>query len=234
MKISKALGFGLFIHVLVIAALSVQPSCRTMDPPTQTYQQSTSLGSDELIPATYADPLLDPAFNGGLDVGSDERFTPTRPDPEFSEFEGVTPKLSPIPSDPAFQTVEIAEPSFKIHTVQRGDSLWAISRRYNVSLDDLLVANGLNKSSVLVVGQQIRIPVEASTATIRGVTADAYQPSGFNMETETYTVVRGDNLSQIARRFDTSVSMIKAANNKNSDIIRIGGCISRLQRVRER
>ncbi len=224
MKVSKALGFGLLLHVLLIAALVVQPSCMMMDPPTQTYQQSNrfdSLNSDS-ADDSRTDSLLDPAFNGGLESESDGRFAPTRPEDEFSEFDGVTPQLSPILPDADSSTVEIAGPSFKIYTVKKGDSLWAISKRHSVSVDDLYAANGLNKSSVIKIGQQIKIPAEGSTATINTITADTYQPSGFNMETVPYTVAKGDTLSKIARRFSTSVNTIKAANNKNSDLIRVG------------
>ena len=218
MKVSKALGFGLLLHVLLIAALVVQPSCMTMDPPTETYQQSKRFDS---VDSSRTDSLLDPAFNAGFESESD-RFAPTRPEEEFSEFDGVTPKLSPILSDVDSSTVEIAGPSFKIYTVKKGDSLWAISKRHSVSVDDLYAANGLNKSSVIKIGQQIKVPAEGSTATISTITADTYQPSGFNMETVSYTVVRGDTLSKIARRFNASVNTIKAANNKNSDLIRVG------------
>ncbi len=224
MKLTKALGFGLFLHVLLIAALVIQPSCTTMEPPTQTYDQSKGLetllssdSADTLLSIQRTDISLDPAFNAGSDSG----FTPNR-SAEFSEFEGITPKLSPISSDSGASTVEVAGPSFKIHTVKKGESLWAISKRYSVSLDDIYAANGLNKNSVLSIGQQIEIPVEGSTATINTVTADTYQPSGYNRESRTYTVVRGDTLSRIAKRFDTSVNVIKAANNKTSDKILVG------------
>jgi lysozyme len=91
-----------------------------------------------------------------------------------------------------------------------------------VSLNELYAANGLNKQSVLKIGQQIQIPVEGSTATVKTVTADAYQPSGYNSATETYTVKGGDNLSKIAQKYNSTVSEIKAANNKTSDMIRMG------------
>ena len=229
MKLSKALGFGLFLHVLLIAVLVIQPSCTTMQPPTQTYEQSkgseiqpTLDPEDTLMSLRRNDLSLDAAFNAGSDVDSASRYASGRQSDEFSEFEGLTPKLSPIISDPDASIVEIAEPSFKIHTAKKGDSLWAISRRYSVSLDDLYAVNGLNKNSVLSIGQQIKIPVEGSTATIKTVTADTYQPSGYNMESRTYVVSKGDTLSGIARRFDTSVSMIKVANKKTSDKILIG------------
>ena len=224
MKISKVFGFVLCLHLGVIAVLIVQPGCGTTQPPTQTYQQNRTTGlveqqlSESLIPATSGDDLLDPAFNAGIDASEDSRYAPNRPDAEFAEFEEVTPQLEPIVAE----TVDVAGPSFQAYTVKKGDSLWAISKRYNVSLNELYAANDLNKNSVLKIGQQIQIPVEGGTATVTTVAADAYQPSDYNMATETYTVKGGDNLSKIAVQYNTSVRALKAANNKTSDLIRVG------------
>ncbi len=48
--------------------------------------------------------------------------------------------------------------SERTHRVQAGETLWRISRRYGVSLDALLRANGLRKDGVLRIGQDLRIP----------------------------------------------------------------------------
>ena len=43
------------------------------------------------------------------------------------------------------------------HTVQRGDSLWSISKRYKVKVNDLMRWNDLSKNSVIQPGQSIKI-----------------------------------------------------------------------------
>ena len=44
-----------------------------------------------------------------------------------------------------------------VHTVQRGDSLWSISRKYNVALKDLMRWNEMSGDTVLQPGQSLRI-----------------------------------------------------------------------------
>lgn len=43
------------------------------------------------------------------------------------------------------------------HTVASGDTLWGLSRKYNVSVDDIRQANGLT-SDTIVTGQTLNIP----------------------------------------------------------------------------
>ncbi|MEN8660926.1 MAG: LysM peptidoglycan-binding domain-containing protein [Lentimonas sp.] len=233
MKVSKIFGFVLCLHLGIITVLIVQPGCRTTQPPTQTYKyadvssvrsnvEGATSTSDGLIEATRLDEgsTLDAAFNAGIE-GDNYGSTP-----EFAEFDNVTP-IDPIisqgdSSNEAGPSVDISGPSFETYTVKKGDSLWAISKRQNVSLSELYVANGLNKNSVLSIGQQIQIPAEGSSATVSTLTADAYQPTSFNTGSESYTVKRGDTLSKIASQYGTTVGAIKASNGKTSDMIRVG------------
>jgi LysM repeat protein len=120
------------------------------------------------------------------------------------------------------QTVPVAGPSFETYTVQKGDNLWTIARRFNVPLNELYAANGLDMNSILRIGEQLQIPVEGGTAIVNAPSADTYQPSSFNQGSTQYTIKRGDSLSKIANQFDTSVPAIKAANGLSSDLIRVG------------
>ena len=220
MKFPKVLGVVLSLHFGVIAMLVVQSGCSTATPPTKTFEQTRTTDLGPAGEATEsADGAIDDAFNAG--IGGD-RFAPQRPTNEFAEFDDLEP-LEPLGSmTPVAPTVDIAEPSFQTYTVQKGDSLWKISRVHSVSVNELYSANGLSKDSILKIGQEIKIPVDGGSATVSTVTADVYQPTALTSGSTNYTVVSGDTLSKIAKQHNTTVRAIKAANNKTSDIIRIG------------
>ncbi len=52
---------------------------------------------------------------------------------------------------------ENAGPSGKIHTVSSGETLYSISRKYNLSVDELLKLNNFEKGTVLKIGQQLKV-----------------------------------------------------------------------------
>jgi len=90
------------------------------------------------------------------------------------------------------------------YTVKSGDNLYAIAGRYNVTVDALKKANNLT-SNLLSIGQTLVIPVTSTE-------------SSFN----TYTVVSGDTLYGIARKFNVSVDNLKSTNNLTSNALTIG------------
>lgn len=214
MKVSKIFGCVIGLHLGVIAMLLVQPGCRTKQPPTRTYSQERTSGGLIKAIGQGSGSGLDSAFNAGFDDGS-----AAPDDNDFSEFDAITP-VAPL-SDGG-QTVPVAGPSFEAYTVKKGDNLWTIARRFNVSLNELYAANGLDATSILSIGQRLQIPVEGSTATVTAPSPDTYQPTSFNQGSTEYMVKRGDSLSKIANQFDTSVRAIKAANGLSSDLIRVG------------
>ena len=86
------------------------------------------------------------------------------------------------------------------YTVQPGDSLNKIARRYGVTVSSLAAANGLRWNSWVYTGQRLRIPGGSSPAPAPVTT------------TGTYVVKRGDTLNAIARRHGVSVSQLASAN----------------------
>jgi len=185
------------------------------------------------VPAVRSSDTNYDSFSVSNSSGTSERSAPRRPSSDADAFNAI-PVLRAVPStrqveevqttvtpEPAL-TVDFAGPSTQEYVVEKGDNLWSIAKRKKVPLNDLYKANGLNKNSVLRIGQTLKIPVEGSSASVMTVTADTYQPSSYNMETKTYTVRGGDSLSEIAVKQGSSVRAIKAANSKSSDVIRIG------------
>ncbi|MGC6424214.1 MAG: LysM peptidoglycan-binding domain-containing protein [Lentimonas sp.] len=211
MKVSKVLGFVLSLHAVIITVLITLPGCQTSQPPTQVFKQERT--TSDLIDITREDESssLDAAFNAGIEGDTD-----------FGEFSDI-PAVDPIaPEVSVGPSVDVAGPSFETYTIVKGDSLWKVSRKFKVSLNQLYAANALNKDSVLSIGQQIQIPTEGGSATVSTVTPDTYQPSSFNTGSQSYTVKSGDTLSKIAVQYGTTVRVIKAANSKISDMIRVG------------
>ena len=66
---------------------------------------------------------LDAAFNAGFETEN-----------QLGELQSVEP-IAPLPS--GGQTVPVNGPSFETYTVERGDNLWTIAKRNNVSMNEL-------------------------------------------------------------------------------------------------
>lgn len=105
------------------------------------------------------------------------------------------------------------------YVVQSGDTLYSISRKSGVSLNQLLSLNGLSTSSLILPGQALSLgnttPVSKPTTTTL-----ISNSSGAN---GTYTVKAGDTLYSISRRFGMSLSQLVSANGiSTSSIIQPG------------
>ena len=102
------------------------------------------------------------------------------------------------------------------YTVQKGDSLWKIANNFGVSVDSIIQANNLSGTN-LSIGQQLIIPGTTTTPT----TPTTPTPPEENT-TQLYVVQSGDSLWSIARKFNTTVSEIRNANNLTTDVLQVG------------
>lgn len=104
------------------------------------------------------------------------------------------------------------KPSYMTYTVQAGDTLWAIARKYNCSITEIVAANSdrIKNPNRIHAGWQLKIP--QSGAPITGGTPDAVLPE--NKKSGIYIVRQGDTLWAIARKCGCSVAEIVSLNRE--------------------
>jgi membrane-bound lytic murein transglycosylase D len=138
------------------------------------------------------------------------------------------PSSTTPPPKPLEARLASINPAATQHTVVSGDTLFNISRRYNVSVADLKSYNNLNDSTVKL-GQTIRVkpnPLTSNTMLAEAVPAPSAQDealvkvsSGPTAATGAvpaeYVVQRGDTVYSIARRFGVNHADIQRWNDAN-------------------
>ncbi len=141
------------------------------------------------------------------------------------------PKSSPAPSS-AGKPAPLAA-SGASYAVQRGDTIYAISRRFGVSGSDLLAANSLSDPGKLRVGMKLAIPGKAGAPekvkaeskskpvlAVKQTAANAPKKTG---KSQNYKVGKGDTVWAIAKKFNVEPQSLMAWNNlKNASSLRAG------------
>lgn len=90
-----------------------------------------------------------------------------------------------------------------LYTVETGDTLSKIAQRYGTTVQELVNINNISNPNLIFPGQQIRV---LTNSTVNG---NETRGTG----SITYTVRRGDTLSQIAKAYNVTVAHIVEINN---------------------
>ena len=99
------------------------------------------------------------------------------------------------------------------YTVQKGDNITSIAKKFNISVSELKEMNNLGDQVKLdtklrVLKSQEMVEAKKELEPKEGIT--------------TYTVVKGDNLGNIAKKFNVSVASLQEWNNLEDNTIHIG------------
>lgn len=196
MKILKILGIAAGFHALALILIFANPGCsytKAADPAASPISSAPQGDSPGPAPAQAA---ISPAPESAT-----IRYSPTRP--------GTT-----VASALEEQPVSDVTPA-TTYTVGRGDSLWSIAKKNQLSKAELAAANNLKSSSVLHVGQKLIIPSKSSKGAAAAPAPTAApmaqdKPSGDTMK---HVVKPGETLGAIARMYHIKAGEIAVANN---------------------
>jgi LysM repeat protein len=108
-----------------------------------------------------------------------------------------------------------------VHTVVAGDTLWNISRMYGITVDNIMKQNNL-VSSTLKISQELFIAGIMPTVSAEQPTAPVTQTQTQTVQNITHTVVYGDTLWLISRKYNTTVANITMLNNLTSTALNLG------------
>lgn len=92
------------------------------------------------------------------------------------------------------------------YTIEYGDTLWKISNRYNISLNEIISINNIKNVNDINVGSKISLPELTNNDVL-------------------YVVKSGDTLWKISSRFGITISDIKLKNNLTSNYLEVGDVV---------
>ena len=214
----------LAFHAAVFGGLMIQ-GCKPEPTPTnnnntETNQPGALVVADDVI--FTEDPL-------GVSSMVAELPPPVQPQGETnvtaSAIQPIPPVPEPLPivtttNAAAAPTEPKAAPTATEYLVVQNDNFYSIAKKFpGVSVADIKAANPDVDPTRMKVGQKLVIPApKEKTPAKAGEPAKAAEADSGN----TYTVVAGDNLTVIAKKYKITVAELKKANNMTTDRINVG------------
>lgn len=110
------------------------------------------------------------------------------------------------------------------YIVKKGDTLYSISRKYQITVPELRAANNLSETDVLKVGVKLVIPsADIENAAALSAVKTSETKKTVSAASTSYVVQKGDTLYGIARKFNIKLNELLSLNNlDNSSTIKIG------------
>jgi peptidoglycan endopeptidase LytE len=132
----------------------------------------------------------------------------------------VAVKSTPTSTTPITKPTEVAATTTSdLHEVQAKETLWGISKKYSISVDDLKRANPLLEKEGLKIGQQINIPSNATVASSEKPAENSQIPAEVDVFRE---VQPKETKYAIAKEFGISVAELEKQNPEMKGKLPVG------------
>ena len=134
------------------------------------------------------------------------------------------PNATPPTPDPVEVVENPTSGGKKVHVVQKGETLFGISRLYNLSVEELTQINDLGDSGIRE-GQTLYLSSDADgtpSGKPTNTTPDPDPETKPNQDQDSHTVKAGETLYGIARMHGMSVTELKKLNRLESGAIAVG------------
>ncbi len=213
MKILQIFGAVVAVHLLAFIFIFASPGCQSG--PRNLPTPDATLPS---APATQPLAYGSPAAPEPVDLGTPSvSYTPASPSGHATPTRpGSAAAVAVTPAKPVENVAPVST-----YTVERGDSLWSISKKHGLTVAELAKANNISTGAALRPGRKLIVPGKV------GVTREPTAPAAMSLPSEktplparpsngeavTHTVVVGESLGVIARKYQVTVGELAAANN---------------------
>ncbi|MEY4925014.1 MAG: hypothetical protein RL598_1533 [Verrucomicrobiota bacterium] len=206
MKILQIFGAVIAVHFLAFIFIFASPGCQTGPRNIPTPDATAPVAHSAAQPAEHSAYVATPlTYTPALSAG---HATPTRPG---------SPAAAAL--EPAKSSAEVAPVS--TYTVGKGDSLWSIAKKNNLTVTELARVNNLSSGTALQPGKKLIVPgriggapkdlsAAAAPAKIATDKPAAVVPRGDAVK---HTVQSGESLGVIARKYQVSTGELAAANS---------------------
>lgn len=171
-------------------------------------------------------------FLGGgsrLGLGVSATITPTRP------ARTTTPPITILPVTLAAPSATVGPTAATVkYKIKSGDTLIAIAAKYKVSVQSIMILNGLKDDNIRV-GDDLTIPLPTPTPPPNPPTPSGATPTPISFQSPPtfaspaatsgvvrHVVKRGDTLSSIAGTYGSTIDAIRIANQLDSDFLSVG------------
>jgi LysM repeat protein len=200
------------LTILLILGLAIAACERPLqEEPEETPTESAPEGISPTVPADVITPPPPDSTD------------PNAPPIEGEPVEGEQPATDPGAgqTDPTGGEVAAEQVSY---VVQAGDTMASISQQYNITVESLATANGLETTAVLEVNQTLIVPVGGGEVAQPPEPppeqpAEPEQPAG----EQVHVVSAGENLYRISLSYGCTTAQVAAHNGiANPDFLSIG------------